>query len=542
MNQRTGVLSVLLLWAVGTIAIVIAGPESRWPVWILVSAATALPAVAMFNAAKKGSTADGRERLAWRILAVGMTLMIPVYLAEFLGAFVLEDVLISLAYLCGGIAIVMVPLPHAAPYQRLVASLDALGVGVVVAPATFWVSSGSEIDIAGHTVWAMSDAAIMAMIGYVALRRSQRRGLDWPLLGMMAGVGAYLTAILVSTLGDTAYFIGHPADHFYFTGMACFAAAPLARDRAEEPSRQILKPVRWGHVLFPYFLVGALAVTLLIHQIMSWGDDPIGTVIVLGILAAMIIVLIRQLAMIAEQRRKIVVEQNGVIATVSHELRTPLTTVVGFLDLLEDWGSFSDGEKIEMVGLMRNQSHVLARVVGDLVAVARQEMDHIEITKVPVAVDELLESALDVIPELDDATVRVHISDSIAMTADRERMLQILTNYLSNAAKYGAGLVNVVAFSDSAATVIEVHDNGPGVPDLFRLVVWERFERGPQRQGAIPGSGIGLSVARGIARSHGGETLYRRSERLGGACFSVRIPNEVAGLIQPGDRDAPLSA
>jgi signal transduction histidine kinase len=103
-------------------------------------------------------------------------------------------------------------------------------------------------------------------------------------------------------------------------------------------------------------------------------------------------------------------------------------------------------------------------------------------------------------------------------------MLQIVTNLLSNAAKYGSSRVEIVAFEEGADTVIEVHDDGPGVPDMYHLVIWERFERGAQRQSAIPGSGIGLSVARGIARSHGGDTDYRRSERLGGSCFSVRVP------------------
>lgn len=110
------------------------------------------------------------------------------------------------------------------------------------------------------------------------------------------------------------------------------------------------------------------------------------------------------------------------------------------------------------------------------------------------------------------------------MLADRRRMLQIMVRYLSNACSDGSGRVEIRAFQDLGETVIEVHDVGPGVPDIFELVIWERFERGAQRQCAISGSGIRLSVARGIAHSHGGDTAYRRSERLGGSCFSLRIP------------------
>ena len=136
---------------------------------------------------------------------------------------------------------------------------------------------------------------------------------------------------------------------------------PLVPERREGPVADILRPVRWNHVLAPYVPAGVLATALLTHQIGAWGDDPTGTVIILGALSTLLLVLARQLAIIAEQRRKIQLEQRGVIATISHELRTPLTAVVGFLDLLEDWELFNDDEKQEMVALMRDQSHVLAR-------------------------------------------------------------------------------------------------------------------------------------------------------------------------------------
>ena len=143
--------------------------------------------------------------------------------------------------------------------------------------------------------------------------------------------------------------------------MTCFALGPLVPERREEPVADILRPVRWNHVLAPYVPAGVPATALLTHQIGAWGDDPTGTVIIMGALSTLLLVLARQLAMIAEQRRKIQLEQRGVIATISHELRTPLTAVVGFLDLLEDWELFNDDEKQEMVALMRDQSHVLAR-------------------------------------------------------------------------------------------------------------------------------------------------------------------------------------
>ena len=175
-----------------------------------------------------------------------------------------------------------------------------------------------------------------------------------------------------------------------------------------------------------------------------------------------------------------------------------------------------------MLAILRSQSQVLARVVADLVDVARQDIDHLAMT--PIEVEAFVQSAVAQVPELAQFSVRIDAAGSMVFLADSDRMLQVVTNYLSNAAKYGSSRVEIAAFEDSGDAVIEVHDDGPGVPEVFHMVIWERFERGPQRQSAIPGSGIGLSVARGVARSHGGDTHYRRSERLGGSCFSVRIP------------------
>jgi signal transduction histidine kinase len=73
--------------------------------------------------------------------------------------------------------------------------------------------------------------------------------------------------------------------------------------------------------------------------------------------------------------------------------------------------------------------------------------------------------------------------------------------------------------------LIEIHDNGNGVPTRYESAIWERFERGTHRLNAVtPGMGIGLPIVRAIAQAHGGRAEYRRSERMGGGCFSLVIP------------------
>ncbi len=74
--------------------------------------------------------------------------------------------------------------------------------------------------------------------------------------------------------------------------------------------------------------------------------------------------------------------------------------------------------------------------------------------------------------------------------------------------------------------ILEVHDNGDGVPTKFESVIWEHFERGAHRLDAVtPGLGIGLSIVKAVMESHGGQAEYRISERLGGSCFSLIVPD-----------------
>ena len=75
-------------------------------------------------------------------------------------------------------------------------------------------------------------------------------------------------------------------------------------------------------------------------------------------------------------------------------------------------------------------------------------------------------------------------------------------------------------------TIIEVHDNGPGIPKKHEFTIWDRFERGPHTYlSKVQGSGLGLAIARQLVAAHNGHTGNDPSERLGGACFWLTIPN-----------------
>ena len=86
----------------------------------------------------------------------------------------------------------------------------------------------------------------------------------------------------------------------------------------------------------------------------------------------------------------------------------------------------------------------------------------------------------------------------------------------------------VTASSVGDDLVIEVHDNGDGVPRKYELAIWDQFERGIHRlNSTVPGSGIGLAIVDMVVRRHGGIASYERSKRLGGACFRVTLPGRL---------------
>ena len=115
------------------------------------------------------------------------------------------------------------------------------------------------------------------------------------------------------------------------------------------------------------------------------------------------------------------------------------------------------------------------------------------------------------------------------MTADPDRLRQAVAHLVANARRYGGPTVEVTATVSTTAVSIQVHDDGPGIPTRHLNTIWNQLERGPRRLDASkPGLGMGLPIVRAIALAHGGTARYERSQRLGGACFTIVIPNAPA--------------
>jgi signal transduction histidine kinase len=221
--------------------------------------------------------------------------------------------------------------------------------------------------------------------------------------------------------------------------------------------------------------------------------------------------------------------RDAFVAAVSHELRTPLTSVSGFLELLGD-----EEDSLALTGrtyltAARRGTVRLQRIVEDLLLVAQIEADLLELHTEPV---DLAELAAAVVEDAGAAAAEKRVAitlDSegpLPLEADPTRLGQVLENLLSNAIKYTpAGGAVVLSTSESDGDRrIEISDNGIGVPHAELGQLFSRFYRASNAiRRAIPGTGLGLVIARAIVESHGG-TISLESWEGEGTRVTVTLP------------------
>jgi signal transduction histidine kinase len=219
------------------------------------------------------------------------------------------------------------------------------------------------------------------------------------------------------------------------------------------------------------------------------------------------------------------------LTVVSHELQTPLTAIKGALELVldDDSGQLSRVQRRFLETIERNSTRLVG-LVGDLLDLSRLEAGRVELEAQPLDTPSLVRGALAAVSNLFEARgteLRVDVPESVPpIMGDRRRVEQILTNLLANAAKYtpGGGVVEVTAASVNGHVTLSVADNGPGVPESERDIVFDKFYRGrdAQRRGEA-GSGLGLAIVKSLVDLHGGSVRVEESAPRG-ARFVVELP------------------
>jgi two-component system sensor histidine kinase MprB len=211
--------------------------------------------------------------------------------------------------------------------------------------------------------------------------------------------------------------------------------------------------------------------------------------------------------------------QRQLVADASHELRTPLTSLRTNLELLERGQPTDPVERQQLLGDLVTQMERLTTLVGDLIEVAREEE-----TPMPFEELQLDEVVHEVVDDVSFRYPKVHFNVTASPTSIsgvKVRVARAITNLLDNAAKYSpAGATVEIAVANGE---ISVRDHGPGVAAEDATRVFDRFWRSNDAR-HLPGSGLGLSIVKDVAESHGGSvTLERPIDGGGGARFRLRL-------------------
>jgi two-component system, OmpR family, sensor kinase len=239
--------------------------------------------------------------------------------------------------------------------------------------------------------------------------------------------------------------------------------------------------------------------------------------------------------------------QREFVADASHELRTPLTSVLANLELLE---AALEGEDRELAASALRSSRRMRTLVADLLLLARADAgrrlgrEPVDLTQVlreaaaevtPLAVDHELSLSTDLDSNGAAAPVRIEGSS--------EELHRLVLNLLENSLVHTPAGTRVEAAlrTEDGTAVIDVSDDGPGVPRELRKRVFERFVRGEGDGAGQRGTGLGLAIVRAVADRHGGSVELGEGPR-GGARFCVRLPASAAlGLAAPAATPEPAA-
>lgn len=224
-------------------------------------------------------------------------------------------------------------------------------------------------------------------------------------------------------------------------------------------------------------------------------------------------------------------QRREMVANVSHELRTPVAALRAQMENLADGVIEPDPAALEAA---LAQTERLSRLVSYLLDLSRLEAGAADLTLETIALEPFLQ---EVITEAGHTTAKrltwqVRTTPGLQLVADEARLRQVLANLLENAVRHSPpeGTVTVSAREDPAGIVIDVHDEGGGIPVEDRRRIFERFERGnsPTHAGqpTTGGTGLGLAIARWAVGLHGGEIAVVDPPGDIGALIRVTLPAE----------------
>jgi signal transduction histidine kinase len=221
-----------------------------------------------------------------------------------------------------------------------------------------------------------------------------------------------------------------------------------------------------------------------------------------------------------------IADRDDFLSGVSHQIRTPLAAVLGLSEELQfQWDDLSKGERLDLLSIVVQQGFELAGLVEDLLVAASAEMDQVKWRPEATLLVAEARRAIDLLDHARGRKVDIDLrGHEIAAWADPGRVRQILRNLISNAIKHGGSrvLIEVGGEETENRAFVDVRDDGNGIPEEYTTAAFEPYWRSHRHATNVTSLGIGLSVARDLARTMGGDVTYSYDD--GWATFRLCLP------------------
>ena len=224
------------------------------------------------------------------------------------------------------------------------------------------------------------------------------------------------------------------------------------------------------------------------------------------------------------------IQQRQFMADASHELRTPVTTARTAASVALQQPTRSEADYRETLALIEQETTRLSRIVDDMFTLARADAGSYPVRSMPMYLDEVVDEvvrALRVVASTRDISISENVLRPAPFTGDEDLVRRLILNIADNAVRYApSGSVVRVALDRAGADyAISVSDDGPGIPAEIQPRIFERFYRVDEARthGRDGGAGLGLALARWIARAHGGDVTLAASSRAG-STFVITLP------------------
>ncbi len=244
------------------------------------------------------------------------------------------------------------------------------------------------------------------------------------------------------------------------------------------------------------------------------------------------------------QERELSTLRRDFLSTVSHELRTPLTSVKGSLQLVLGKASALSAIERELLAISLKNTDRLIRMINDILDISQLELGKLDLSFASIAPGALVEEAIAGLRAYAagrDIAIGCELDPELPLIAgDRDRLIQVLTNLVSNAAKFSptGGRVLVRVSVVGAELRVAVRDWGAGIRACDHGRLFQRFQRLNPGRSEEPGTGLGLAISKAIVDRHGGRIAVDSEEDLG-STFTVILPIAAPGTtVAEGGDDA----